>query len=270
MKKIKVIGLAVISAIVSFICFERTINPLFLTAGIFVLYYGATFWIMESDVDMEGLFTILLFPALIMSSIALGLFTYIPEFLSHIHVSFAGILILFALLAVFIFSSYALIISMNIFNVSRYKRLPLLQAAQTIVYVFSFAGGYLALNLIHHFYLASWYILIPIYVILSGYLFYINNWSIKLDAQDNFIFTALGMFVIAQIAIVLAFFPLVFYVYPLAITLCIYIFNGILIHVHKRNPLSRTLLEYIGLGAVMLLIILLTSQWGVAGNIIGL
>ncbi len=270
MKKFKVLALAFIATCITCIVITSSLSLSLLAISIFLLFYLGTMWVLDFDLSFAGYVTNLLFPSLILTTITVAIAIYVPRY-SYLFPAGADFFSYF-LLIIFIlgFSSYALIISMNIFNVSRYKRLPLLQAAQTVIYVFSFAGGYLLLNLIHHFYSSTWFILLPLYLLTSGYLFFINNWSIKLGNKENLIYSLLGMFIIFQISVVLLFFPLIYYIYPLAITLCIYIFNGILIHAHKRISLRRAAYEYLTLGIIMVTIIFLTSHWGIAGNIIGL
>lgn len=274
MKKIKVFLLAaIVSLILLYVIFSHAFSPFIDVIILFVIYYAGTFWILDYDVDVLGLFTLMLFPAVMLSIVGLSVVTYISKLYTitgSLPLMLQHIFVVIFVFAIIVLSSYAAVISMNIFNVARYKRLPLLQAAQTIVYMYSVIGSYLGFTLIQHFFLPNWYVVLPLYIIFSGFLIFINNWTSKFTLQENMMYTIIGMFIIIQFAAALSFFPLISYAFPITITVILYLYNGIMTHLNKRNLLQRITYEYITLLSIVLILILITSHWGVAGNIVGL
>lgn len=273
MKKLKVILIAIIASIIYLIGYYNIIHiPLAVyILIIFWTFYLGTMFILDFNIGVLDLFTILLFPSFIMSALLTSLWVYVPKIFIILHLNYnlsTDILADLFSIGLIIFSSYAVIISMNIFSVSRYKKLPLIQAAQTIIYIYSYVTGYILFNLVLTFHFA-WYFILLFYILLGTFLIFLNNWSAKLNFQENVIYMLTGLFLIIELSSVLLFIPISQYVLPLILIVFIYIYNGIVIHLNKRIFLKKAKIEYIVISFIILIIILITSNWGIAGNLIG-
>ena len=272
MKKLKILGLSFLTSLIVYFDFQFAFLPIWaLFVSVFILYYGTTYWILESDIDQSGWFTLLLFPSLFMACIAEALNLYTHPLIHDFHVSIKGESLVIFLFYFFIFTiiGYLIILTMNIFNVSRYKRLPLLQAAQSILYVCTSIGGYVAYNLAFNSFSNHWSVFLILTIIISSFLIFINNWGLKIVGKESGVLILIGMYIIGQIGFVLLLFPLQSYIIPLTTSIALYIFNGMIIRMKKHKHMKASWVEYLTLTILMLILILYTSHWGIAGNILG-
>src|SRR3989344_4354643 len=168
---------------------------------------------------------------------------------------------------VFLFGvgQYALLLSANIFSVAAIRTIALLRAAHAVGFVMTLLTGFFLYNTILSFRLDFWWQ--GLLVGMATFLLLVPAlWSVdlreKISADTWWFSLGLGESV-GGLAVAVAFWPVTLAVASLFLTTALYVFLGISQHHFSQRLFFRTVMEYVVVGVVVLVTMLVTSAWGV-------
>ncbi len=200
-----------------------------------IVTYVVSSWALHDDLQKHEWFTIIPFPTLYAASVSLFYFLLPQNVVSRI-----------LLLVLFGVGMYALYLSANIFSVAKGRTIQLVHAAQAISLIISLVTSLLFSNTIFS-------LKFPFFVnglligLLHFPLIYTSLWSVNLEQKIEKETVQLAFvlsIVLAQVGIVVSFFPLSVWYSALFVMSVLYIGVGILQASLKGRLFSRTLTEY--------------------------
>ncbi len=168
---------------------------------------------------------------------------------------------------VFLFGvgQYALLLSANIFSVAAIRTIALLRAAHAVGFVMTLLTGFFLYNTILSLRLSFWWQGTMVWV-ASALLLLPALWSVELLEKigEEIWQFCLGLgWSLGWLAVAIAFWPISLAVASLFLTTSLYVFLGISQNYFSRRLFPRTVTEYLVVGVVVLVTMLVTSAWGV-------
>lgn len=187
-----------------------------------------------------------------------GGWAFIPKWLS-VAVGRMAVVLAFGL------CQYILLLSSNIFSVAAIRTIALYRSASAMAFVMTVLTGLLVYNTILSFRLSFWQgglwvAAASLALLLPGL------WSVNLETKLSFEVGAYGVWLavsLGMLAIAIAFWPITTAVGSLFLTTILYVFLGISQHHLSQRLYTKTVWEYVTVGAVVLITMLLTSGLGV-------
>jgi hypothetical protein len=159
---------------------------------------------------------------------------------------------------------YVLCLTMNIFTVSTIRTIALLRAARGVGFVLSLVTSFLVFDAILSL-RSPIYLSLPFVVVVSFLLFFQGYWSIVLDrefSREIFVLSAASTLIIAEIAVVLFFWPVTVVVGSLFLTVAVYVFLGLGQNKIEKRLFPATIREYLTVGAVVFMAMFFATHWG--------
>ena len=168
---------------------------------------------------------------------------------------------------VFLFGvgQYALLLSANIFSVAAIRTIALLRAAHAVGFVMTLLTGFFLYNTILSLRLPFWWQGLMV-MVASALLLLPALWSVELPERISVEIWrfSLGLgWNLGWLAVAIAFWPISLAVASLFLTTGLYVFLGIAQNYFSRRLFPRTVMEYVVVGVVVLVTMLVTSAWGV-------
>ena len=184
-----------------------------------------------------------------------------PFFLSLFGVfkTIIRVLIVFA----YIVGIYALFLTSNIYNVATARTIQLLRAAHAVGFVLTLATAFFMFNTILAWRPDFWIIGIGMGLV-SYPLFLQGFWSIELEHKlsPEIKTLSLGLsLIVAEIATILAFWPITVPVGSLALTTILYIGLGLGQAKLQQRLFEKTVREYLIVGLFVFVIMFFTARW---------
>lgn len=162
------------------------------------------------------------------------------------------------------FGFYALLLTENIFSVSAIRTIQLFRAAQAVGFLLTLLTAFFLYDTVFSFKLYPWANAFLV-LLISLPLYFQGLWSIDLEEKINrrlMAFCLVLTLVSAQLALIISFMPLKIAMSSLFLTTIIYVALG-LSQAHFQGRLfRRTINEYLAVGAIVLLVMILTVSWG--------
>jgi hypothetical protein len=220
---------------------------IFLLCG---LSYLMSAWSLSEGLGGVELLTVLLPQALFTGAVG-WFFILLPE------VWWARIF----LAALFAIGHYALLLSGNIFSVAAIRTIALLRAAQTVSLVMTLLSGFLLFDTIVSF-------RFPIFgssilVLFASLLLSIPAlWTVEVGENLNIkivLYSLVIAFLMAVLSISISFWPATISTTSLFLTSMLYCFLGLSSHHFSQRLFKNTVWEYVIVGSVVLITVLVTS-----------
>jgi hypothetical protein len=171
----------------------------------------------------------------------------------------------FILSLVYIGVMYTILLSENIFGVSIERNIPLVRAARTVGYLttlfVSFSIFTLLFGLRLHFFVFA-----ALAASVASLLFAQGLWQIELketNLRRLVYFSLVAGLVVGEITLAISFWPLDPPKMGLAATAAVYVILGLLQHYIREDLTRRTLFEYLFVGASVVLLLAVSTSWGV-------
>jgi len=219
-----------------------------------IVGWGLSYWALREGLDGAEWLMVLLPIGLFM--VAVGLFYIL------LPVAWAARILIGILLAI---GLYALLLTANIFSVAAIRTIALFRAALAVSFVMTLLTGFLLFDTILSFRLSFW--IIGILVSSVAFLMFVPSlWSVKLEKRvsaDIWTFSIVLSVLMGWLAVAVSFWPINLSVAALFLSTMLYIFLGVSQHHFQERLFVRTVWEYITVGGVVLMTMLLTSGWGV-------
>lgn len=210
-------------------------------------------WSLWGGIGKNATLLVLVLPALFTSGVGLFYFLLPATLLTR-----TPILVLYAL------GIYALLLTSNIYTVSTARTIALLRAAHAVGFLLTLLTAFLLfdtlLSLRWDFWdngLLAFAIAFPL--LLQGL------WSIELEhiLSKEILYLSLAVSgVLAEIAVILSFWPITVPVGALALTTMLYIGLGLGQAKLQQRLFSKTVKEYLLVGTAVFVTMLLTTKWG--------
>jgi len=169
------------------------------------------------------------------------------------------------IIALFGVGQYALMLSGNIFSVAAIRTIALVRAASAVEFVMSLLTGFLLFNTILSFRLTFWFT--GLWVAVVSFLLLLPGlWSVQLLqklTRQVLLYSGVLAVLMGLSAVAVAFWPISLSVNSLFLCTMLYIYLGISQHHFSQRLFSKTVGEYVTVGAVVVVTMLLTAGWGV-------
>lgn len=218
------------------------------------LAYGLSAWALFDDLKGVEWLTILALPTLYPISVGLFYFLLPERLLSRIFV-----LLLFGV------GMYALLLTENIFSVAAIRTIQLLRAAHAVGFLITLVTSFFLFDTIWSFRWPFWLN----GLLVGGVSFPIllqGLWSVELAegtlTRRSWLFGGLLSLALAQVSMGLSFWPVSISVGSLFLVSMMYVALGIAQQHFMGRLFQRTLFEYLGVGAVVVLTLTLLTSWG--------
>jgi len=161
-------------------------------------------------------------------------------------------------------SIYLLMLTSNIYNVAAIRTIALLRAANAVGLLFSLISTFFLSNVLFSLHLPFYLVVFGVVVIVFP-LNLVGLWSYELEefiTRRVFIYAVIFTLVAAEIALVLAFWPVVPTAGALAISTVMYVLLGLAQH-HFGDKLKRRMaFEHLIVALVVFLVIVVSTKWG--------
>lgn len=161
------------------------------------------------------------------------------------------------------FSFYSLLLIANIYSVSAIRTIPLIRAAHTVGFLFTLVTNLLLFHALFSFHFSA-FVNYAAAVVIAFPLSMQSLWAITLDDHVSLgLLTRAGLcaYIIAQVVLILSFWPSNSAMKALFITLMMYVVLGILHHEIQDRIQKHYIAEYLSFGLVALTILTLTTSW---------
>lgn len=159
---------------------------------------------------------------------------------------------------------YALYLSHNIYAVAGIRTIQLLKAAHSVGLLLTVLTHFFLINIIFSLHLIAGYTFILV-LLLSFVLIFPVIWNINLEtfiSKRVLIFSSMLAFIIAQMALILSFWPAHPTVVALFLSGNLYTFVGLSQAWLERRFFKNTLWEFVGVAIIVLLVLLVFTKWG--------
>lgn len=217
----------------------------------FVAYF-LSFLALSEDIKGIEFLTLFILPVAFSFSVSLFYFLLPVRWLTRLPFSLLyGVLI------------YAILLSENIFNVTAIRTIQLYQAALAVCSFISILTFFLLSNIIFSFHLASFFNFF-LFLLISFIILLKNLWNISLENYLEKRLVKITFFlalIIAEIAFILSFWPVVPLILSLFLTTLFYLLLGITQTYLLKKPLGSLILEYF-LFLFTLLVLFWRGAWG--------
>ena len=176
---------------------------------------------------------------------------------------------IFAQLPIVIFFGvgiYVLCRTANIFTVSAVRTIPLFRSARWIGFILTFLTAFLLYDAVISI-RANIFVTVIGVALISFFLFLQGLWVSSLEKKDLkmdkvFIFSSIFAFAIAQIEVLLYFWPVTVVVGSIFLTIGIYILLGLGQAELEGRLFKQTVKEHLFVGLIVFIIMFLATNWG--------
>jgi hypothetical protein len=170
-----------------------------------------------------------------------------------------------AILLMFGLGQYALLLSGNIFSVAAIRTIALFRAASAVGFVMTLLTAFFLYNTILSFRLIFWQTGLAV-VLASFLLLFSALWSVELENKISgklLRYSGVLAVVMGYFAVAISFWPISVAVASLFFCTMLYVLMGVVQHHFVQRLFPRTIWEYVTVGTVVTITMLLTAGWGV-------
>lgn len=205
--------------------------------------------------ELSGIkyFLLLLLPAYFVAGASLFYFLLPVRWLTRLP---------FALL--FGISVYLLMLTSNIYNVAAIRTIALLRAAHAVGLLFSLVATFFLTNVLFSLHLPFYFLVAGVIVIVTP-LYLVGLWSYELEeyiSRRVFVYTLIFTLVTAQVALILAFWPIVPINGALAVCTVMYALMGLAQFDFQGRLKGRVVFEHLIIALIVLIVVTISTRWG--------
>jgi len=227
----------------------RYLAILFLT----LLTGGLTIWSLREALAGIRWITTIILPMLFTAGVGLFYFLLPSSWFFSFSVAF-----LFAL------GMYALLLTENIFSVAAIRTIQLFRAASAVGFLLTLLTAFLFYDTVFSFRFPFHSNSLLVYLI-SFPIFFQALWSVGLEetfSRRLIIYSLFLSLILAEMAMVISFYPLTIAMSSLVLTTGVYVLMGLTQAHFTERLFKQTVYEYLGVGALVLVIMLVSARWG--------
>lgn len=221
-------------------------------AGLAILAYILSIWSLWEGLNLTKAVVLLILPTFFTVAVASFYFLLPVRWLTRLPVAVA-----FALMF------YLLLLAQNVFNVASIRTIPLYRAASTASFLFTLLSAFFIYNVIFAFNLLFLWNGIAV-LLISFPLILQVLWTIEMEDR---VFIALVVqsfilsLVLGELALSLSFWPMPTTIWSLSLSSAMYVLLGLTTQTLRGRVNRRVVWEYIGIGAVVLIVSFFTTSW---------
>lgn len=160
-------------------------------------------------------------------------------------------------------SFYLLLLSQNVFNVAAIRTIPLYRAASTAAFLFTLITAFFLYSVVHAFNLLFIWNGVAV-ALISFPLILQVLWSIEMEdgvSAVNLMQSLCLSLILGELAMAFSFWPMATPMWSLGLSSAMYVLLGITTQFLRNKVNRRVVGEYVGLGALVLLVSFLTTSW---------
>jgi len=226
----------------------------YLSIGLWsILALPLCFWSLREGLTFKmGWFITPILPVFFCAAVALFYFLFPQSLIYQI-----------SIFLFFSFGIYIILLSENIFIVATLRTIALLRAAQAIGFLLTLLTAFFLYNTVFSFCLFPWWNAIAVFF-LSFPLFFQSLWTVDLKKKIDvkiLLFAAVFSLVVAQLSLVVSLLPVNVLTGSLFLTCASYVLLGMASAEISGRLFQKTIREYLTVGGLMFLALLLTTSW---------
>lgn len=228
----------------------------FLAIGLLTIFTALLFaWSLKEGLGRNMTLISLILPSLF--TLGVGLFWFLIP---------SSVFLRLPLILIYGLGIFALVSSQNIFVVAAVtKSIPLLRTARGIGFVLTLFTSFLIFDAIIS--LRTWIFLSAILTGASSFLIFLQGlWHITLEvkmSKESLRLSLIYSVIVTELTVSLYFWPVTVVVGSLFLTVAVYILLGLAQSMLEGRLFAKTIKEYIGIAAAVLIGLFLGTRWGV-------
>lgn len=234
--------------------FFTGINAVLLAVFLSILTDILLYWVLKNDIRGSFFYPIFILP-----------FFYTIAFSFFYSLIPARLLTRIAMTGIYAFGLYSLFLTQNIFAVSGIRTINLLRSARIVSFVLTIIVLFFLFNI--SFSLRLPFFVLPFLVFIFSFLLNFQSlWSYSLDItqiKETFLSSLLISLALMQLSFVLTIWPVDASIYSLFLTGIFYTYSGLVHAWIERRLFKGVLWEYVWVGFLSILILLVFSKWGI-------
>lgn len=220
--------------------------------GLGVLAYVLSLWALSEGINLTKAVILMILPAFFTVAVSSFYFLLPVRWLTRIPVA--------SLFGLFF---YLLLLSQNVFNVASIRTIPLYRAASTASFLFTLLSAFFIYNVVYAFNLLFIWNGLVVFLI-SFPLILQTLWSIGMEdivSPANLVQSLIISLILGELALGFSFWPMATTIWSLSLSSAMYVLLGLTTQVLRGKESRRVVWEYLGIGAVVLIISFLTTSW---------
>lgn len=224
----------------------------FFLGGLAVFAYILSLWSLKEGINPTKAFMLMILPTFFAVAVASFYFLLPIRWLTRLPVA-----IMFGL------SFYLLLLAQNVFNVASLRTIPLYRAASTASFLFTLLAAFFLFHVIFAFNLL--YIWNGLVVALISFPLILQVlWTINMEdgIQGSLVVQSLILsLILGELALSFSFWPSPTTIWALSLSSAMYVLLGLTTHILRSRINRRVVWEYMGIGAVVLLVSFFATSW---------
>lgn len=221
-------------------------------AGLAILAYVLSLWSLWEGVNLTKAVVLMILPVFFTGAVASFYFLLPVRWLTRLPVAVA-----------FGFFVYLLLLAQNVFNVAAIRTIPLYRAASTAAFLFTLLSAFFIYNVVYAFNLLFLWNGLVVFLISFPLILQVL-WSINMEDRVSTAVFAQSLvlsFVMGELALVFSFWPMPTTIWSLALSSSMYVLVGLTTNFLRGRGSRRVVMEYLGIGAIVLIVSFLTTSW---------
>lgn len=221
-------------------------------AGLGILSYILSLWALWEGLNLTKAVVLMILPTFYTLAVASFYFLLPVRWLTRLPVAF-----------VFGLTFYLLLLSQNVFNVASIRTIPLYRAASTAAFLFTLLSAFFIFNVVYAFKLIFLWNGLAVSLISFPLILQVL-WSIQMEDRVStpiFIQSFILSLIMGELALVLSFWPAQTVIWSLALSSGMYVLLGLTTNELRGRVNKRVVWEYIGIGALVLIISFMATSW---------
>lgn len=222
-------------------------------AGLSVLAYLLSLWSLWEGINFTKAIVLLILPVFFTAAVASFYFLLPVRWLTRLPVAVA-----------FGFFVYLLLLAQNVFNVAAMRTIPLYRAASTAAFLFTLLSAFFIYNVVFAFNLLFIWNGVAVFLVSFPLILQVI-WSITMEERVGaavLVQSLVLSFILGELALSFSFWPMPTTIWPLVLSSSMYVCLGLATNFLRDRGSRRVVIEYLGIGAVVLLVSFLTTGWG--------
>lgn len=221
-------------------------------AGLSVLAAGLSLWALWEGLNLTKAIVLLILPVFFTTALSSFYFLLPVRWLTRLPVAL-GFGLMF----------YLLLLAQNVFNVAAIRTIPLYRAASTASFLFTLLSAFFIFNVIYAFNLL--FLWNGVVVLLISFPLCLQVlWTLEMEDRVTpaiFVQSLVIALCLAELALSFSFWPMPTTIWSLSLSSIMYVLLGLTTQYLRGRVNKRVVWEYIGIGAIILLVSFLATSW---------
>jgi len=221
-------------------------------AGLAILAYILSLWSLWEGLNVTKAVILMILPTFFTVAVASFYFLLPVRWLTRLPVAF-----------IFGLTFYLLLLAQNVFNVASLRTIPLYRAASTASFLFTLLSAFFLYHVISAFNLLFLWNGVVVFLVSFPLILQVL-WSIQMEDRVGvaiFIQSFILSLVLGEFALSFSFWPAPVAIWALSLSSAMYVLLGLTTQVLRGRINRRVVWEYLGIGAVVLLVSFFATSW---------